>query len=199
MLSDKMEEKIKSKEAMQMDYLQKILKKSGWISILISAIFAILGIILIWKPEETIKVISYVLGGIFIVIGLARIIAYITAKGKSDFYNLDIVFGILAIILGIVTIIYSNMIATFLNLIVGVWIVYSALVRLNVSIKLKNKVNNRAWLYTLILAIIMLICGLYVIFNSTAIIAAIGIAFFIYSIIDIIEQIIFMVNIKDIF
>lgn len=194
-----MEEKIKSKEAMQMDYLQKILKKSGWISILISAIFAILGIILIWKPEETIKVISYVLGGIFIVIGLARIIAYITAKGKSDFYNLDIVFGILAIILGIVTIIYSNMIATFLNLIVGVWIVYSALVRLNVSIKLKNKVNNRAWLYTLILAIIMLICGLYVIFNSTAIIAAIGIAFFIYSIIDIIEQIIFMVNIKDIF
>ena len=194
-----MEEKIKSKEAMQMDYLQKILKKSGWISILISAIFAILGIILIWKPEETIKVISYVLGGIFIVIGLARIIAYITAKGKNDFYNLDIVFGILAIILGIVTIIYSNMIATFLNLIVGVWIVYSALVRLNVSIKLKNKVNNRAWLYTLILAIIMLICGLYVIFNSTAIIAAIGIAFFIYSIIDIIEQIIFMVNIKDIF
>ncbi len=194
-----MEEKIKSKEAMQMDYLQKILKKSGWISILISAIFAILGIILIWKPEETIKAISYVLGGIFIVIGLARIIAYITAKGKSDFYNLDIVFGILAIILGIVTIIYSNMIATFLNLIVGVWIVYSALVRLNVSIKLKNKVNNRAWLYTLILAIIMLICGLYVIFNSTAIIAAIGIAFFIYSIIDIIEQIIFMVNIKDIF
>ena len=194
-----MEEKIKSKEAMQMDYLQKILKKSGWISILISAIFAILGIILIWKPEETIKAISYVLGGIFIVIGLVRIIAYITAKGKSDFYNLDIVFGILAIILGIVTIIYSNMIATFLNLIVGVWIVYSALVRLNVSIKLKNKVNNRAWLYTLILAIIMLICGLYVIFNSTAIIAAIGIAFFIYSIIDIIEQIIFMVNIKDIF
>ena len=182
-----------------MDYLQKILKKSGWISILISAIFAILGIILIWKPEETIKVISYVLGGIFIVIGLARIIAYIKAKRKSDFYNLDIVFGILAIILGIVTIIYSNMIATFLNLIVGVWIIYSALVRLNVSIKLKNKVNNRAWLYTLILAIIMLICGLYVIFNSTAIIAAIGIAFFIYSIIDIIEQVIFMVNIKDIF
>ena len=194
-----MEEKIKSKEAMQMDYLQKILKKSGWISILISAIFAILGIILIWKPEETIKAISYVLGGIFIVIGLVRIIAYITAKGKSDFYNLDIVFGILAIILGIVTIIYSNMIATFLNLIVGVWIVYSALVRLNVSIKLKNKVNNRAWLYTLILAIIMLICGLYVIFNSTAIIAAIENEFFIYSIIDIIEQIIFMVNIKDIF
>ena len=182
-----------------MDYMQKILKKSGWISILISAIFALLGIILIWKPEETIKVISYILGGIFIVIGIARVIGYIYARGKSDFYNFDIIFGILAIILGIVTIIYSNMIATFLNLIVGVWIIYSALVRLNVSIKLKNKVNNRAWIYTLILAIIMLVCGLYVIFNSTAILAAIGIAFLVYSIIDIIEQIIFMANIKELF
>ena len=91
------------------------------------------------------------------------------------------------------------MIATFLNLIVGVWIIYSALVRLNVSIKLKNKVNNRAWIYTLVLAIIMLVCGLYVIFNSTAILAAIGIAFLVYSIIDIIEQIIFMANIKELF
>ncbi len=182
-----------------MDYMQKILKKSGWISILISAIFALLGIILIWKPEETIKVISYILGGIFIVIGIARVIGYIYARGKSDFYNFDIIFGILAIILGIVTIIYSNMIATFLNLIVGVWIIYSALVRLNVSIKLKNKVNNRAWIYTLVLAIIMLVCGLYVIFNSTAILAAIGIAFLVYSIIDIIEQIIFMANIKELF
>lgn len=182
-----------------MDYMQKILKKSGWISILISAIFALLGIILIWKPEETIKVISYILGGIFIVIGIARVIGYIYARGKSDFYNFDIIFGILAIILGIVTIIYSNMIATFLNLIVGVWIIYSALVRLNLSIKLKNKVNNRAWIYTLVLAIIMLVCGLYVIFNSTAILAAIGIAFLVYSIIDIIEQIIFMANIKELF
>ena len=49
-----------------MEYIQKIFKKSGWISIIESVIFAILGLILIWKPEGTVKFVSYVLGIVFI-------------------------------------------------------------------------------------------------------------------------------------
>ena len=44
-----------------MEYLEKIFKKTGWISILESVIFAILGAILIWKPIETVRFISYIL------------------------------------------------------------------------------------------------------------------------------------------
>lgn len=182
-----------------MDYLQKIIKKSGWMSILVSTIFAILGIVLIWKPEETIKVISYILGAIFIIIGIARMYTYFTTRGKNDLYNYDIIFGVLAIILGIVTMIYSNTIGTLLNLIIGIWIIYSSLVRFNIAIKLrKQNEQNRAWIYTLALAIIMFICGLFVILNSKAIFSAIGIAMLVYAIIDIIEQFIFMREVKDI-
>jgi len=181
-----------------MDYLQKIFKRSGWMSILISAIFAVLGIILIWKPDETIKVISYVLGTIFIIIGLARVINYVSAKGKYDLYNYDIIFGILAIIIGIVTMVYSNAIATLLNIVVGIWIIYSGLIRLSVALKVKKQ-NVNAWLYILILALIMLACGIYVIFNVGAIVTTIGIILLIYSIIDIAEEVIFMRNVKELF
>ena len=87
-----------------MEYIEKIFKKTGWISILESIIFAILGAIVIWKPEGTVKVISYILGIIFIAIGIYKIINYFSAKGRYDFYNYDLIYGLMACVLGIVTI-----------------------------------------------------------------------------------------------
>ena len=45
-----------------MEYLEKVLKKTGLSSLLISIIFAILGIVLIKNPDKTVKFISYILG-----------------------------------------------------------------------------------------------------------------------------------------
>lgn len=60
-----------------------------------------------------------------------------------------------------------------------------------------KEVGVRLWVHSLILSIIMFICGMYVILNSGTIIMTIGIAMIIYSIIDIIEDIICLKNIKD--
>ena len=38
-----------------MEYFEKIMKKTGWTSLLSSIVFAILGIILITNPEGTVK------------------------------------------------------------------------------------------------------------------------------------------------
>jgi len=181
-----------------MNYIEKIFKKTGWISILQSIIFAILGAIIIWKPEGTIKTISYILGIIFILIGIIKIINYFFAKGKYDFYNYDIIYGLMAFIIGIVTIVYSNTIGSIFRIIIGIWIIYSSFIRFNLSIKLKAMKLN-IWIYSLLLAIAMFICGLYITMNSGAVIVTIGVMMIIYSVIDIIEDIIFMKNVKDIF
>ena len=120
-----------------MNYLEKLFKKSGWISIVESIIFAILGIILIWKPEGTVKTISYLLGMIFIVIGIFKVVHYLTAKKKYNFYNYDLVYGLMAIVIGIVTIVCSNTIGSIFRIIIGIWITYSSFVRLNLSLELK--------------------------------------------------------------
>jgi uncharacterized membrane protein HdeD (DUF308 family) len=181
-----------------MGYIEKIFKKSGLISILESVIFAILGCILICKPEETVKFVSYVLGIIFIGIGIYKIINYHSAKGRYDFYNYDLIYGIMAVIIGIVTIVYSSAIGAIFRIIIGIWIIYSSFIRMSLSVKLKN-LNLNIWSYSLILAIVMLICGLYITMNSGAVIVTIGVMMIIYSIIDIIEDIIFMKNVKEIF
>lgn len=181
-----------------MEYLEKIFKKTGWISILEAVIFAIIGAILVWKPIETVTFISYLLGIIFIVIGIAKTVNYFLSKGKYDFYNHDLIFGLMAIVIGIVTIVCSNTIGSIFRIIIGIWIIYSSLIRLSLSIKLRTQ-NISVWIYSLILAIVMFICGLYIALNSGSVVVTIGIIMIVYSVIDIAENIIFMRNVKDIF
>ena len=59
-----------------MEYLKELLKKSGWMSIVESIIFAILGIVLVCRPDEVMSIIAYIIGAIFIVIGAIKIIIY---------------------------------------------------------------------------------------------------------------------------
>lgn len=181
-----------------MEYIEKIFKKSGWISIVESTIFAILGMILIAKPEGTVKFISTILGIIFIGVGLYKIINYFSSKGKYDFYNYDLIYGLMAGVIGIVTIAYSSQIGSIFRVIIGIWIIYSSFLRMSLALKLKN-LNLKVWIYSLVLAIIMFVCGLYITLNSGAIIITIGWMMVISSIIDIIQDVIFMKNVKEIF
>ena len=181
-----------------MEYIEKIFKKSGWISILESLIIAALGVILICKPEGTVKVIACILGSIFILAGIYKIINYISSKGRYNFYDYDLAYGLVACIIGIITIAYSSAIGSIFRIIIGIWIIYSAFIRIDLSVKFKT-VNSNAWIFSLILSILMFICGLYVTINSGAILLTVGTIMVVYSIIDIIEAIIFMKNIKEIF
>lgn len=181
-----------------MEKLKKILKKTGWVSILESIIFAILGIILVCKPEGTMRLITTILGTIFIIMGIYKIIIYFASKGVNDFFNYDLIYGLTSIVIGIVSMVYLDVIGSIFRIIIGIWIIYSSFVRINSAIQIKN-IGNRAWIYGLILAIIMFICGLYILVNEGAIIVTIGSIMIIFAIIDIIENIIFMKNVHNIF
>ena len=178
-----------------MEYLEKVLKKTGVTSLVTSIIFAILGIILIANPEGTIKFIAIILGVIFGLVGLYKIVNYIENKGKYDFYNNDIAYGVIAIVLGIVTICYSTQIGAIFRIIIGLWIVYSAILRINLSIKLKT-IDSNVWIYSLIIALIMAFCGIFIICNSGAVIVTLGIVVVIYSVLDVIESIMFLNNVS---
>lgn len=181
-----------------MEYLEKIFKKTGWISIVESLIFAMLGLILVLNPEGTVNTISSILGIIFIVIGIYKIINYFLAKGKYDFYNYDLIYGLMAIVIGIITMKFSSTIISIFRIMIGIWIIYSSIIRINLSIKLKA-IDVSVWVYSLILAILMFICGLYIIMNSGVVIVTIGVAMIIAAIMDIVEDIIFIKNVKEIF
>ena len=179
-----------------MEYIKKVLKKSGTVSIIESIIFAILGIILIANPEATVKIISYIIGAGLILIGAYKIYMYAKDKGKNDLYNYQLIYGVMAIVIGLIAIIYSSTIGTIFRIIIGIWIIYSAVVRASSALKLKT-LNSNIWIYTLIIAIAMLACGLYVVLNEGTVIVTIGILMIVYSVMDVIENAIFIKHLDD--
>lgn len=179
--------------------MEQFFKKMGWTSIITYLAFTVLGIIITYNPNTTFQVISYVLGAILIAYGVLKAIEYFKVKGAYDLYNYELVYGIIACLLGIVVIVCSGMIETLLRILIGIWIVYSGAMRLGLAMKLQMiDSDNKIWVAVLLIALAMLICGLYIIAVPGTVMMTIGIIMIIYGIMDIIEEIIFMKNVKDI-
>lgn len=179
--------------------MEQFLKKIGWASIVTSLAFAIIGLIIAYNPNTTFKLISYLIGGVFIVFGLIKIFEYFRTKGSYDLYNYELVYGIIAVLLGIVVISCHGMIETILRILIGIWIIYSGAMRLGLALKLqKIDSENKVWVAVLLIALVILICGLYIIATPGIIVMTIGILMVVYGIMDIIEEIIFMKNVKEI-
>ncbi len=178
-----------------MNYFNEFLKKTGWSSLISSIVFAILGIILIVNPTGMVKFVSYVLGTMFILIGIGKSVKYFNSDKKYDLYNYELAHGIIAIILGIVIIKYTIQIGNIFRIIVGIWITYSSVMRFNFSMKLKT-ITSKLWIGSLIISILMLLCGVYIIFNSNVILMSIGTLVLVYAIFDIFESVVFLINVN---
>lgn len=178
--------------------MEKFLKKAGWTSIVTSLIFGTIGLIMIYNPKTTMQFISTLLGLFFVIVGVIKVINYFISRGNSTLFTNDIAWGLIAVIIGLVTMVYSSTIENILRIMVGIWIIYSGFTRFGLSLRLKN-VNDKLWTLVLILSVLMIVGGLYVTFYPGALIVTLGVIILIYAIMDLIESFIFMKNMKNIF
>jgi len=178
--------------------MKKMIKRTAVVSIITSLIFAVLGIVMIANPEAAIEIVAAVLGITVIVIGAEKIISYFVMKGNLDFFNYELIYGIVAILFGILIMIHSNTFASIVRIIIGIWIAYAGLMKINISFKLKSA-NISAWAIVLILSIISLLAGILVMFsNTSSIVILTAVVMIIYAIADIIDEIIFISNVDKI-
>ena len=178
--------------------MTKLLKSSIWSSIAL----IILGFLLIFYSEVTILSISYVIGGILIAIGAIALIKYISNINKDIKNEIDIVYGIGTIILGIIVISSPKAIASIIPFVLGVLIVINSTAKIDYSFKLRKNKNN-LWISTLIVALVALVCGVLLIFNPFAgaefITKIIGIILVVYAVLDIISTIRISKELKETF
>lgn len=178
--------------------MKELVKKSGYISLLSSIVFLLLGIILVNHPEDTIKVVSYILGGLLIAFGIIRLFTYFSSRDKFQYYDFNLMLGSLSFLVGLVIIVFGSSIASIFGIILGLWIVLSSINRINLSFKLKDS-GIKYWYISLVISLLILICGLYVVFSPELILVTLGTILIIYSIMDIIQSIIFILNTNKIF
>lgn len=141
------------------------IKKSAWGAAIESLAILILGILFIAWPETMVKVISYVVGIIFILKGTFQVINYFIEKGQNDFFNNGLLMGVISVLIGIAALVIGEDIANVFRIVVGIWLIYESLVRVNTAIKLSSAGIN-IWKYVLLLALVVLVLGAFVTFND---------------------------------
>src|SRR5574344_1891929 len=175
----------------------KKFNKFMWLSIIVCILFGIIGIMLIAYPDISIKVISYLVAASLLAAGITLIVSYSNSYFLVNFLPA----GILSILLGIIILIYPNSLAMVIPIVIGIWMITSAVINMQVSLSLK-KVGYQNWIFPVIMAVITILCGLLIIVNpSTGAIALTefsGIMLIIYAVSDIIDLLIFKSNINDI-
>ena len=108
-------------------------------SIFGSILFLLFGIILFTNPGVILKFVSYITGGILILIGLANIVSYKKILKKLNIEETSkLISGIILIVLGLIVIIFSSLIETTIRLVFGGWIIYSGIMKLIASMNIKN-------------------------------------------------------------
>lgn len=149
------------------------LKKNAWMSILESLVMVVMGVLLIAWPNVVIKAISYVVGTFFVIKGGFKIINYFMVKGREDFFNNDLLSGVVTVIIGIAAFVLGENISGIFRIIVGIFLIYEALVRMNTAIKL-NAAGIDSWRWILIMSLAMLLLGMIVTFYQGAVVVLIG-------------------------
>lgn len=90
----------------------------------------------------------------------------------------------------------TDIILSIFRIIIGIWIIYSGIMNLR-TVWIWKDLSSRLWLFSLVIAVIMIFAGVYILIYNGAILQTIGIIIVGYGIMDIIQNIIFIKKVDD--
>lgn len=131
---------------------------------LITAILSILvGLVLIFLPAVSNKVVGIIIGVVILIFGINSVYKYFHRDG-AKIYSLNIVFGVLYSILGVVIILYPYSVMEFVTVCLGLFIIINGATKVNYGLWLKRG-SEDSWLVTLVTGIFLVVLGIMVVFN----------------------------------
>lgn len=172
------------------------IKRSAWSAVIESLALIVLGILFIILQDTMVRVLAYIIGVFFIVKGGFQIVTYFMEKGQNDFFNNNLLSGVVAILIGIAALVIGEDIATVFRVILGIIIIYESLTRINTAMKLASA-NIDTWRYILIVALLILVIGVFITFNSGAVITLIGWMMILTGIIGIVGDVMFIQHVNS--
>ena len=172
-------------------------KKTAWSSMLESLIIIVLGILCVVMPNTIINIIALVIGVFFVVRGTLSILDYYMNNRQSEGFNAQLMGGIISVLLGIIAFVMGQDIARVISIIIGIVIIYEALLRMSKAIKL-HSANVNTWQSVAAIAVIMFIIGIYVIFGSGGAVPLMGWMMILAGVISIVGDVIFIRYVNEI-
>lgn len=167
-------------------------------SICISIMFIIIGIIMVIMPKMSLEILGVILSVILIINGVILMITDI--KLNNNFIPVDMLpASMLSILLGIMMLIYPNILSIIIPLMLGTWFIMTSIFKIRLTLYL-SKIQNTPCLLLMLISILSIVCGFILILNpidsSVAITLFIGIVIIVYAISDIINMIVLKRNLN---
>ena len=135
-------------------------------SLLTSILAILVGLTLMFLPSVSNKIVGIIMGVVILIFGINAVYKYFHRDG-AKIYSLNIVFGVLYSILGVVIILYPFSVMEFVTLCLGIFVIINGATKINYGVWLK-KGNEDSWLVTLVTGIFLVIIGIMLVFNPFA-------------------------------
>ncbi len=135
-------------------------------SLLTSILAILVGLTLMFLPSVSNKIVGIIMGVVILIFGINAVYKYFHRDG-AKIYSLNIVFGVLYSILGVVIILYPFSVMEFVTVCLGIFIIINGATKINYGVWLK-KGNEDSWLVTLVTGIFLVIIGIMLVFNPFA-------------------------------
>lgn len=158
----------------------KELKKYSIITIIVTAV---LGVLLISKPDQMIAYTSLIIGVAVILSGVVALINYVVKKDSK----LPLVMGIIAVISGVIICCAYRQIVSVMIFFMGIILLVGGILDLVNSIDVAKR-HYRSWIFTVILSIASIVLGILSIVNpfdtQSKIVQLIGGGFLIFAVLE---------------
>lgn len=152
-------------------------------SLVIAIVLLILGLFLTFNSDGMMNIVFSILGGILLAYGVYKLITFYSLKQKYKNEDQTLLLSSITYIgFGIVIILLSNILTNAINVITGIWLIYTGINKI-----IHQRIINNGLSTPLITGIILIILGIYSIVSQNVVFAFIGIALIIYSISEIIK------------
>lgn len=146
---------------------------------------AVMGVVLLARPDETLYVVSMICGITVIALGIGALISYFV-KDRNLFL---LILAVISVIVGIIICVKYKSIVSILLFLFGLFILISGIVDFITAIDVK-RYGFGDWIVSFLLSIATVVLGLLVVVNpfssSLAVIRLLGVALIVYAVLDLV-------------
>lgn len=159
--------------------IDRLFSKIMWMDIALSICLTLVGLIFLVYPDVSVTVIGIIFGLLITILGGVLIYTYLKRR-EIPLFRFNLIYGILGVILGILTIISPFTFTQVITIFIGIWILYMAIIKIDFAIRLKL-LEERSWLFLLVSALLEIFMSILIFINpfSNLIITEIAGAYFV--------------------
>lgn len=178
--------------------MKELLNKFTLRSIIISVLLAALGVIIIFNANDILFWVIKCIGVFLLIDALIRFIQFIKLDPEEKSINFDIIRAIVETVIGIVALVNASSVVTLLYIFIGIIIVIEGILHLQFVLTRKKSLDH--WIINFFIAVINLLCGVFIIahpvWTSSVINVVIGIEILVSSILGIVSYIYLYFNLR---